>query len=383
MQGNIAPSSKAVTPIKITNKSVKFHFSITKTREVSYVDLFEANMTQKISETSSTSTESKYSYHAMMRNMLYRLENFGDLSKFEKTVQKRKKAKREPDTSSSESELLSQFYDLKDEFIDDSEIKDNSFEDETLYEKAVKEGFFVEYPEEISSVESVLDCEFKRKRVSFGDHNDLVHEYLNELQKKCKNIRGNNPPIPKEAFPVLLDLGEFTLKHEHIDTQNLYEIVGKILHVNTNTAEKAVEKLLKQKESTEQSKKVAKMLKSLKEKLMSESKSDEFQLNVDIKNEFNKLLDAIEKFVAMKNSFNEKFMKYKKKMTYKEEEAKIIPQLNLACNNKIDFKDLSLKESSKQMNGYGTIRVPLKGRYSSGNDRFFDSFVKVKCEEVD
>lgn len=367
--------------------SPKFYFSMTENRTLSYADFYENfAMTNNTEANKSLEKDSNSNdYKNVISNLIYRLDNFGDLCLPTKICHHNKKQKLDPESQSNSETNTSGLekiengnYDLRDDFIDDTDNRTSLQNDESIYAQAIKDGYYIENLEVIHSVPSQSSqSDVKRKRIGFGTKSVEIYENLTKLKEIYNSKQTSKTSIPKEAYVILVSIGETILTDENLNAIEVYAQTSKILKLNVTSTQKAIEKLIKQKEQEKHTKDFNENFKLLKEQVSKASKNEKFRINEEIKDKFSALLDKLEKLVKFKNLFADKFQKKSKKLKYCDEEAKIISALNNLCGNKVDFKDHSFKPTIKQI-GYGSVNLP--GRYSLGN-QYFSHHENIKIED--
>ena len=353
-------------------------------KEVSYKDLIDSFLKENgVSEGTSSSDESEsenYSYPAFMQRIMERLDKYGQLALSDQIgvhksdPRKRRKVEEEDEEDDEkdnheekhyenhdqekeeESEnSCEMYYDLSDDFIDDSDLQKNGTNEESEFRKALNEGFFVlsleEYqkslpktpkkpkkPKEKKEKKEIPKVDFQKKLdIDISHLPAEVKEKVEDLKKlyEQKRKEGNTAPFPKGAAPILEKISSF-IEALPVDFENMYNNISLMSGQSTENVKIQFSKIRRKLEKNTAQNDYLKLMKAFKRKL----NGNEVKWTNQLRNEFFLLLEALRKFVDVaNNTSNSRGKKNKPCLNFLEEEAKLIVELKKTGNGKLDNVD--------------------------------------------
>lgn len=408
--------SKKSEPVVLPR--ARIFLKLTEKREVSYKDLYEKflkeNGVQVSSNDSDESDESEseqYSYPAFMQRIIERLDKYGQLALREQIgmhksdPRKKRKTSEEveetnenteeklydgPKESSSDSENSCElYYDLSDNFIDDSDLQQNGNNEEFDFQKALNEGFYImsneEYQKTIPKTpkkqkkpkekRETPKVEFQRKLDTDISHlSNEIKEKFEELKKLYENKRkeGNTAPFPKGSAPILEKIVGM-IDSGSADFESLFNNISLCSGQPVENVKSQFEKIRKKIDKHNAQSSYNKLLRLFKRKLA----NLDYKWNKDTHAEFLNILEALNRYV---NVFNAALAsrggkKNKPLLSYNDEENKVITELKKLSNTKLD--SFNLKEEVVDLNIAGGL-IPII------SDRFEDPEIKEEdFERID
>lgn len=363
----------------------RIFFSFANTREVSYKDLFDsflkANGVEDLTSSSEESESENYSYPAFMQRIIERLDKYGQLALREQIGKHKNEPKKKRKVSESEDLDVAQnnekneknegeeasessedscelYYDLSDNFIDDTDILQNNNADEGDLKRSIKDGFEVvtldhaekifgkknkrpqqKTPKKAKEKNETVKIEFQKKpEVDIGHLDVGIKNLLDELRAlyESKRKEGNAAPFPKGSVEILEKTAKL-MEDKSVNYEGVYNnisiISGQMLENVKNQFDKIKQKAQKSRIMSEYKKK----LQVFKKKIQSTS----LEWSQDLRSDFLDILDRLKQSVVLTNEgISSSKSKKKPLLIYDEEEKKLtqeIKKLNPKLE-KLDFK---------------------------------------------
>ena len=371
----------SIAPENIILPKARLFFSLPEKREVSYKDLYNGFLKDNgvLENTSSSEEESEsenYSYPAFMQRIIERLDKYGQLAlsdqigmhksdprKKRKLEEEKETPKEDGDGEKNDDEKpeddeesensCEMYYDLSDNFIDDGDIQQNGGNEESEFQKAVNEGFYVVSLEDyIKSLPKTPKKPKKPKekketpKVDFQKKPDVNISHLSiEIQEKVEELRklyeqkrkeGNPAPFPKGSAPILEKIVQIA-GNSSADAEGLYNNIS----VMSGQAPEAIRsQFIKIKQKIEKNSaqgELNKLMRAFKRKLT----VNDLKWSIQLRSELFVILESLGKLVNTINSASSiRGKKSKPGMNYIDEEAKFLSELKKASNGKLDNIDL-------------------------------------------
>ncbi|OMJ87946.1 hypothetical protein SteCoe_10278 [Stentor coeruleus] len=379
----------------------RIFLKLTEKREVSYKDLYETflkeNGVQESSGSSDESESQQYSYPAFMQRIIERLDKYGQLALREQIgihksdPRKKRKTSEEveetkenteeklydgPEESASDSENSCElYYDLSDNFIDDSDLQQNGNNEENDFQKALNEGFYTmnieEYQKSIPKTpkkqkkpkekKETPKVEFQRKLDTDITHlSNEIKEKFEELKKlyETKRKEGNTAPFPKGSAPILEKI-VVMVDNGSADFESLFNNISLCSGQPVENVKSQFEKIRKKIGKHQAQSGYNKLMRQFKRKLA----NSDYKWNKDNHAEFLKILEALGRYV---NVFNAALAsrggkKNKPLLSYNDEEAKVILELKKLSNTKLD--NVNLKAEVVDLNIGGVLNPRISERF--------------------
>ena len=363
----------------------RIFFSLPTLKEVSYKDLFDsflkANGVEDLTSSSEESESENYSYPAFMQRIIERLDKYGQLALREQIGKHKSEPKKKRKVSESEELDVAQnnekndknegeegsessedscelYYDLSDNFIDDTDILQNNNADEGDLKKSIREGFGVfsieeadkifgkknkrpqqKTPKKTKEKTENVKIEFQKKpEVDIGHLDVGIKNLLDELRAlyESKRKEGNAAPFPKGSVEILEKTAKL-MEDKSVNYEGVYNnisiISGQMLENVKNQFDKIKQKAQKSRVMIEYKKK----LQVFKKKIQSAS----LEWSQDLRSDFLDILDRLKQSVSLTNEgISSSKSKKKPLLIYDEEEKKVtqeIKKLNPKLE-KLDFK---------------------------------------------
>ena len=358
----------------------RIFFKLTEKKEVSYKDLYEKFLNENgvnNEESSPEESESEnYSYPAFMQRIIERLDKYGQLALREQIgIHKsdpRKKRKVSEDlneklegnekSGSEESEDSCElYYDLSDNFIDDSDLAQNGNAEESDFQLALNQGFYTVDFEEYKEIQKKLNknpqktprkknterkestpkIDFKKKKEVNIDHLDIIVKELLEKLKvlyETKRKEGNAAPFPKGSAELLEKLVQIIDQNPQADYEGLYNFISQTSGQSPENVKVQFEKLRSKFEKSKTQSEYKKKVQLFKKKVANSS----FQWNPEAQQELRRILSQLYNNVSLTNaSLGSRSKKNSKPLVvFEEEEEKLIQEVKKLNVDKLGSVDL-------------------------------------------
>lgn len=379
----------SLEPVKeIVLPQARIFFKLPEKKEVSYKDLYEKFLNDNgVNDAESSSEESEsenYSYPAFMQRIIERLDKYGQLALREQIgmhksdPRKKRKVvedlddkpeengKSDSDDSENSCEL---YYDLSDNFIDDSDLAQNGNTEESDFQQALNQGFSTleieEYKEIIKKQtktlqktprkknterkESTPKIDFQKKKEVNIDHLDLsIKEILEKLKVLYENKRkeGNSAPFPKGSAELLEILVQTMNQNPLADYEGLFNYISQLSGQSPENVKSHLEKLRSKTEKSKTQSEYKKKVQLFKKK----ASNNNFQWNHEAQQEFIKILLQLNTHITLTNASlgNRSKKNSKPLLIYEDEEKKLIQEIKKQ-NPRLENIDLKADFSTPEL----------------------------------